>query len=159
MRSLFILSTAFLTQLFFPHNPPPRFIDPTGTYVLMGTIKKNRITGHSGEIRVQLLDGQRDSQRIALCFYINKGYPDYESGSFIDTLAYVDSSSRYSPTADPSCAILFNFHHHAVEIAELYADPLSGCGFPKGVLISAVFDKTSADRPIIQDLSTRGITH
>jgi len=155
MRSLFILSAAFFIRLFVPHNPPPRFIDPTGTYVLMGTIKKNRITGHSGEIRVQLLD----SQRIALCFYINKGYPGYESGSFIDTLAYVDSSSRYSPTADPSCAILFNFHRRGVEIMELYADPLSGCGFPKGVLISAVFDKTSADRPIIQDLSARGITH
>jgi hypothetical protein len=155
MRSLFVLSAAFLIQLFSPDHSLPRFIDPTGTYVLMGTIKKNRITGHSGEIRVQLLD----RERIALCFYINKGYPGYESGSFIDTLAYVDSSSRYSPTTDSNCAILFYFHHKTVEIMELYADPLSGCGFPNGVLIAAIFDKTSADRPVIQDLSARGITH
>jgi hypothetical protein len=154
MRSLSILSALFFSSLFFSGKPVQNFIDPTGTYVLMGTVKKNRITGHSGEIRVQLLD----NQRIALCFYINKGYPGYESGSFIDTLAYVDSSSRYTPTADTSCAILFYFHHKAVEIMEVYSDPFSGCGFPNGVLISAVFDKASANRPVIQDLSAHGIT-
>ena len=153
MSRLSILSALFFSALFFSGKPAQDFIDPTGTYVLMGTVKKNKITGHSGEIRVQLLD----PQRIALCFYINKGYPGYESGSFVDTLAYVDSSSRYIPTADTSCAILFYFHRKAVEIVEIYSDPLCGCGFPNGVLISAIFDKATANRPVIQDLSAHGI--
>ncbi len=152
MRSLSILSALFFSTLFFSGEPEHNSFDPTGTYVLLGTVKRNRITSHSGEIRVQLLD----PQRIALCFYINKGYPGYESGSFIDTLAYVDSCSRYTPTADTSCAILFYFHRKAVEIMETYSDPLSGCGFPNGVLVSAVFDKKSANRPVIQDLSAHG---
>jgi hypothetical protein len=154
MKSLFILSTFFLSRLFSPGDPLPDFINPTGTYILMGTVEKNRLTGHSGEIRVQLLD----SHRLALCFYINKGYPGYESGSFMDTLAYDGSSARYSFGKDSSCTILFYFHRRAVEIIELYADPYSGCGFAKGVLVSAVFEKTSADRPVIQDLSAHGIT-
>src|SRR5882757_3822341 len=112
MRSLFILSVLFFSRLSFSGESTQAFLDPTGTYVLMGTVKKNRVTGHSGEIRVRLLD----SQRIALCFYINKGYPGYESGSFIDTLAYDDSSSRYTPTADSTCAVLFYFHRRRVEI-------------------------------------------
>ncbi|HEX9509632.1 MAG TPA: hypothetical protein VF939_04060 [Puia sp.] len=154
MRSLFILSTFFLSQSIPPTGLLPYFIDPTGTYILMGSVKNNRITGHSGEIRVQLLD----SHQIALCFYINKGYPGYESGSFIDTLAYNDSNARYSPGKDSSCIILFYFHRKMVEIMEIYADPPLCRGFANGVLISAVFDKTSSDKPIIQDLSAHGIS-
>jgi hypothetical protein len=153
MRSLFIISALFFSRLFLPDESTQSFLDPTGTYVLLGTVKKNRVTGHSGEIRVRLLD----NQRIALCFYINKGYPGYESGSFIDTLAYGDSSSRYIPTADSTCAVLFHFHRRTVEIMEIYSNPASFCGFANGVLISAVFDKTSTERPVIQDLSAHGI--
>jgi hypothetical protein len=153
MRSLFILSAFFLSRSIFPGDPLPDFIDPTGTYILMGTIKKNRITGHSGEIRVQLLD----SHRIALCFYINKGYPGYESGSFMDTLPYDGSTTRYTPGKDSSCTILFYFRRKKVEIAETYSNPGAGCGFGNGVLISTVFQKTSPDKPIIQDLSAHGM--
>jgi hypothetical protein len=38
----------------------------------------------------------------------------------------------------------------------LLSDPHAGCAFGPGVLIAAVFDKTSAEIPIIQDLSKRG---
>lgn len=154
MRSLFILSTVFLSQSFSPITSLPDLIDPTGTYILMGSIKKNRIIGHSGEIRVQLLD----NHRIAMCFYINKGYPGYESGSFIDTLPYNESNARYSPGKDSSCTILFYFHQRMVEIMETYTDPHLCYGFANGVLVSAVFDKTSSDKPIIQDLSTHGVS-
>ena len=154
MRSLFLLSTFFLIQSFSFIDAVPGFIDPTGTYILTGAIKKNKITGHSGEIRVQLLS----SHQVALCFYINKGDPSYESGSFMDTLVYDDSSARYCPGKDSSCTILFYFHRRRVEIMEVYTDPNLCCGFGNGVLISAIFKKTSADKPIIQDLSAHGIS-
>jgi hypothetical protein len=154
MRSLFFLSAFYFSRIFSPGDVPSEFIDPTGTYVLMGTIKKNRITGHSGEIRVQLLD----SQRIALCFYLTKGYPGYESGSFIDTLPYEANATRYTCKKDTTCTILFYFYPNKVEIMPTYSNPYSGGGYPNGVLISAVFSKSSSDRPVIQDLSARGIS-
>lgn len=154
MRSLFILSALYFSRLFSPADLHPEFIDPTGTYVLMGTVKKNRITGHSGEIRVLLLD----SERIALCFYLTKGYPGYESGSFMDTLPYDGSYTHYTLKKDTTCTILFYFYRNKVEIMPTYSDPYSGGGFANGVLISAVFEKSSADKPVIQDLSARGIS-
>jgi hypothetical protein len=131
----------------------PSFIDPTGTYILKGEVKKNRLTGHSGEIRVRLLE----KTRIALCFYINSGYPDYESGSFLDTLSYRDNQASYRPARDPQCSILFFFSRHKAEVQQLYNNPSSGCGFGKGVMASNVFEKYSGDEPVIQDLSQHGI--
>lgn len=156
MSSLFFISAFFLGRIFSPStgHEQPTFINPTGTYVLIGTVKKNRITGHSGEIRVQLLD----SHRIALCFYINKGYPGYESGSFMDTLTYNENNTQYTFAKDSACTLLFYFNPNKVEIVPTYSDPHSGGGFAKDVLISAVFEKSSADKPIIQDLSAHGIS-
>jgi hypothetical protein len=152
MKGLFLLSAIlvfpFVSSTLSWIKPRP-FADPTGTYILKGTIKKNRIIGHSGEIRVKLLQ----EGKIALCFFINAGYPGYESGSFLDTLSYNDDRAVYKPTLDPGCSILFCFNNHDVEIVQLYSDPDSKCGFGMGVMISAVFQKYSEDIPIIQDLS------
>src|SRR5580700_2928717 len=106
MRGLFMLSAILINQLDL--STPPKlsrhsFIDPTGTYILKGTVKKNTIIGHSGEIRVKLLQ----LNRIALCFYINSGYPDYASGAFMDTLVYEDNLAKYNPVQDRACSILF----------------------------------------------------
>jgi hypothetical protein len=49
----------------------PDFVNPTGTYILKGEVKNSKIIGHYGELRVCLLD----SSTIALCFFVNKGYP------------------------------------------------------------------------------------
>lgn len=154
MTSLFLLSALLFSQPHSPVYPQPEFIDPTGTYVLMGTIKKNRITGHSGEIRVQLLD----SHRIAVCFYINKGYPGYESGSFMDTLIYHENSTHYICVRDTTCTILFYFRRNKVEMVPTYGNPDLGGGFAKGVLTSAIFEKSSANKPVIQDLSAHGVS-
>lgn len=153
MRSLFILSTFLFSHSFSPCTPPSNFFDPTGTYILRGDVTRNKVTSHSGEIRVKLID----SDRIAICFYINKGYPGYESGSFIDTIVYENGNARYYPGKDSSCVILFYFHQRKVEIQECYTQPNICCGFAHGVLTSAVFKKSSDARPIIQDLSTHGV--
>lgn len=133
----------------FMVQPTQVFIDPTGTYVLRGAIKKNKVIGHSGEIRVQLLD----SFSVAVCFYISKGYPGYESGSFTDTLPYNENQVHYIPPATPDCKIVLDFQPRSVEIMQVYSDPHCRCGFNEGVLVSTTFRKSSSERPVIQDMA------
>jgi hypothetical protein len=143
--SLFLFGGGLLTD-------SPAFIDPTGTYLLKGEVKDSKIVGHYGELRVRLLD----SNSIALSFYVNKGYPNYEYGSLMDTLRYEDNHATFKPANDSSCAIYFAFELWSVAISQALTDPRSGCGFRPGVLIPAVFGKTSSDVPVIQDLSSHG---
>jgi hypothetical protein len=150
MQKLIFLSLTLLFGRTFSDHP--EFIDPTGTYLLKGEIKNSKIIGHYGELRVRLLD----TITVALCFYVNKGSPGYESGSLMDTLQYVDNRVVYKPSNDSSCVIYFAFLSKSVEISKALTDPHSGCGFSPGVMIPAVLEKTSSDAPIIQDLSERG---
>jgi hypothetical protein len=153
MRSVFLLS--FLALYAQPHSPvdAATFINPTGTYLLKGEIRKNNITGHFGEIRVRLLD----SQTVAFCFYISSGYPDYASGAAIDTLQYEDNNVvHYRPARDSTCFLVLTFGVRSVEIMEVLTDPHSGCGFSPGILVPATFQKVSSETPVIQDLSRRG---
>ena len=154
MKSLFLLLvlTSWRYILFTPEVE--KFIDPTGTYILKGIKKNNKIFGHSGELRVKLLN----PKKVAMSFYINKGYPGYESGSFMDTLAYKDNLVKFIPSADADCSVIFCFSDYSAEIRQTYTNPQSSCGFGKGILISTFFDKYSEEKPIIQDLSKHGIT-
>jgi hypothetical protein len=129
----------------------PAFVNPTGTYLLKGEVKNNKIFGHSAEMRVRLLD----TITVAICLYLNKGYPGYESGNFLDTLHYEDNRVSYHPVGDSSCSIYFAFDEKTVEIFEVLTDPHSGCGFLPGVLVPAILEKTTSDNPVIQDLSGR----
>ena len=154
MKGLVIILAIIIGRLFIPAGLKEEFIDPTGTYILKGTVVKNRITGHSGEMRVKLLD----RSKVALCFFISKGYPGYESGSFIDTLLYRDNQALYTPAADSDCTIIFCFSHKVAEIRQIYIDPQCSCGFGRDIMISTFFEKSSGDKPIIQDLSAHGIS-
>ncbi|MDO6433697.1 hypothetical protein Q4E93_24005 [Flavitalea sp. BT771] len=158
MRRLFIIPILFLSQgLLFGAAAQDLtgsgFVNPTGTYTLTGTVRKNRVMGHSGEVRVVLLD----SSRVAISFYINKGYPNYEAGSMIDTLKYNEDMARYTPSCDSTCTMIFWFSDKAMELRGLYSNPNSSCGFANGVMTAAIFIKTSRDKPVIQDLSAHGI--
>ncbi len=139
--------------LLLPFNRCMEFINPTGTYILKGLVEKNLITGHNGEIRVKLLQ----NNTLALCFYMNNGYPNFASGAFKDTLAYNDNQAEYIPVNDSSCTIAFLFDGTSVELALIYTNPHCTCGFTQGVIRPAVFEKSSGDNPIIQDLSSRTI--
>jgi hypothetical protein len=152
LRRLFIFPILLLCQGLLCSGVTTDFIDPTGTYTLTGSVKKNHVVGHSGELRVELLD----SGRVAISFYINKGYPNYESGSLIDTLDYDGDVARYKPSCDSTCTIIFRFYPKTVELMGLYSNPHSSCGFATGVMTAAVFAKTSWDKPVIQDLSAHG---
>jgi hypothetical protein len=139
---------------FLPANHHTEFIDPTGTYILKGPVKNSRITGNSGEIRIKLLD----SGRAAVCMCVNKGYPGYESASFMDTLVYNDNMIKYNPPSDPQCIVVISFAHRLAEITQVFSDP-QGCVFARGILVSSVFEKLSEETPVIQDLSSHGATH
>jgi hypothetical protein len=128
------------------------FIDPTGTYVLRGDVKKNNITGHYGEIRVRLLN----KKTAAFCFYISNGYPNFLSGAFLDTVGYEDNRFLFQPAKDSGCALILTFSLQDVDIMEVLYDPRSGCGLAPGVMEAATFRKVSSEVPVIQDLSKRG---
>jgi hypothetical protein len=151
MKNMLFVSLAFLSGGLFGGRPA--FINPTGTYLLKGEVKNSKIVGHSGELRVQLLD----TNTIALSFYLNRGYPGYESGAFMDTLYYDDNRAVFGPANDSSCSIYFQFGERSVEVYQAMTDPHSSCGFRPGVIIPAVFGKTSDEAPVIQDLSLHGI--
>ena len=150
MKEILLLSFIFLSRA--PHSGEPDFINPTGTYLLKGEVKNSKIVGHYGELRVRLLD----TNRIALTYYVNKGFPNYEFGSIMDTLHYEDNRAKYKPGNDSSCAIYFEFALRSVEVIKAETDPHSGCGFSPGVMIPAVLDKISSEVPVIQDLSVHG---
>ena len=153
MKTLLIFSLISIGLSFYSPSMTMEFINPTGTYILKGAIDKNRIMGHSGELRVKLLG----RAKVAMSFYINKGYPGYESGSFMDTVAYVDNLAKYVPAADPGCTIIFSFTYRDAELRQTFSNPQSGCGFGNGVMTAALFHKSSDENPIIQDLSLHGI--
>jgi hypothetical protein len=150
MKSLFLLLLCFVHPPV--HKEEPSFIDPTGTYILRGDIKKNNIVGHYGEMRVRLLD----RRTAAFCFYINNGYPNFDSGAALDTLIYDDNRLQFRPSMDSGCFLVLTFSLKSVEIMEVYGNPRSGCGFAPGVMDAATFRKISSEIPVIQDLSGRG---
>lgn len=147
---MLLLSFLFLSRGPFDNNPD--FINPTGTYLLKGEVKNSKIVGHYGELRVRLLD----TNRIALSYYVNKGYPNYEFGSIMDTLHYEENRAVFKPGNDSSCALYFAFDLRSVEVIKSESNPQSACGFGPGVITPAVLTKTSSDVPVIQDLSRHG---
>ncbi|HVM89856.1 MAG TPA: hypothetical protein VMT76_16840 [Puia sp.] len=121
-------------------------VNPTGTYLLKGSIKKNIIEGHNGEIRVKLLD----ENKLAMSLYINKGAPNFESAFFSDTLQYFDNQANYNSPIDSDCTINVVFGPTTAEIFFVHSNPDCTCGFAKGVIITAVFEKISAETPVIK---------
>ena len=150
MKSLLFLSLLPLSG-FLP-GKISSFLDPTGTYRLRGTVKNNRTIGHSGELRARLLN----EHTVAICFYINAGYPGYRSGALLDTVTYDDGEAEYHPPQDSSCEIHFYFEPQKVRLMEVMSDPRSGCGFAPGVFVPVAFPKVSSEVPIIQNLGGRG---
>ena len=124
------------------------FINPTGTYTLKGEVHDNKVTTHSGEIRVKLLH----HELLTLCFFIDKGYPGYESGSLLDTLRYEDDAAIYV-SKDSSCMLRFTFKPNGVQLMHVFTQNKGDGGFAPGVLTGAFFRKISSGVPVIQDLS------
>ena len=148
-KTIFLL--LFFCVAHLSYNQPSRnvFIDPTGTYVLKGEKYKGEIKGNYGEVRIKLLS----DSLLAITMYSNKGYPDYTSASFTDTMVYTNNKAVHYSKSDPSCQLVFAFDTDGLDIKQIYTDPASTCGFEKGAIPFGFIAKYSSAIPIIQPLS------
>lgn len=146
-----ILILAFCSALMYSSGQPIRQmpLNPTGTYILKGENQKGEIKGNFAEIRVKMLD----ESRLAVSFYSNKGYPEYTSGSFTDTLNYLENKAIHYSKLDTACQIVFEFEVEGLSLTQVYSDPKSTCGFEKGVLPLGFINKYSSVTPLIQAIT------
>ena len=126
-------------------------VNPTGTYEYNGkTMKINGQTfgPYIGTIQIKKIA----DERIVMSFFICKGEPSYNLGSFVDTLRYINNTAVYTiPDDDPSCKITFRFTRKAVTVKEETSDFNIGCGFGHGVVADGRFKKISSSVPEITD--------
>jgi hypothetical protein len=124
------------------------FINPTGTYTLSYEIEVKEVFGPFGEVRVKLLDGNK----VAISLFVCRGAPNYNNGSFIDTLVYTNNRAIHKTENDSSCAIIFTFKRNKVEIEQKQANLNFGCDFGQRVFADGVYDKVSNKIPLITDI-------
>jgi hypothetical protein len=129
------------------------YINPTGIYKMGGGIKQGvKVYGYYGEIYVKLLS--RDS--IAMSFNICKGEPNYSTGSFIDTLLYVNNTAIYKDASD-SCKIVFIFSKFGIKTKDktvysknvLYGN-YSNCWGAGVDVDDRFYKKVSSKKPLIK---------
>ena len=148
--ALSIFTIFCLVQSEYGQSPARKsFYNPTGSYELV--CKKKIIDGetygYSGEVHVKLLD----SAHIAMSFYLDKGAPSYNSGSFVDTLYYKHSIAIYKTESDTSCKITFAFSKKGVTVDHLAKNYNNSCGFGHSVVVSGFYKKISSRIPEIKD--------
>ena len=156
MRTRLILYIAALIMHFVFHDCNAQanlktikpVINPTGFYKLNGVQKKDETYGYFGEVKVKLIRGSR----IVISFFICKGYPSYNSGSFYDTLNYSGNAAVYKYPDDPSCRIDISFTATGVKVDEKTDNYNSGCGFGHAVVAKDFFRKRSSRVPSNKEL-------
>lgn len=155
MQQFFLLIFLLLNHLNISSTPTIDFLIPTGTYKLNEkTIKRDGdIYGYFGEIRVKRLD----SSKIAMSFYVCKGAPSYNSGSFIDTLDYIKGKAVYIPEDDSTCKITFHFKKQGIDVTQSQANLNVGCGFGHAVFADGYYKKVSKKTPEIVELLDESI--
>ena len=90
--SLILLLILMLFQLTCCQNQ--KSVDPTGTYILNDSIDRDSIPIKSYFGDIQVLRIAEDE--IVMTFFICKGAPSYNSGSFRDTLNYKNNRAECS---------------------------------------------------------------
>lgn len=134
--------TSFTIQTFY--------IDPTGTYQLDSRTKKKNgeSYGYSGQIQVKKIR----TDKIVMTFEVNKGAPSFNSGSFVDTLSYIDNKAIYTdPESDSTCKITFDFGKKGITVKEETADYNSGCGFGHAVVADGFYKRISSKSPMLTE--------
>jgi hypothetical protein len=148
-----LLSTVYLTAI-GQVDKTPSFINPTGSYKLNSktTVKDGDTYGYFGNIDVKLLD----SSRIAISFFVCKGAPSYNMGTFVDTLAYRNNVAIHTtPEDDTTCKIKFTITKKGITVEQYQADVNFGCGFGHAVFANGFYKKISSKVPIIADIEDK----
>ena len=125
------------------------YINPTGTYNY-GVINKNeKKQGYFAEMQVVSLA----SDKIIVSIVINKGYPSFNNGSFIDTLTYQNNKATYYLyfEAKTECKIDFIFSSKSALVKE--SNEKDNCDFGNGVYADFIMKKKSSLMPRITDLA------
>ena len=117
-------------------------INPTGLYKMVNKTKiKNGDTyGYFGDIKVKLIT----PSSIVMSFYVCKGAPSYNSGSFTDTLVFENNQAVFRTDDDLTCSIIFRFSEGGIHVQEKSDDYNSGCGFGSAVIADGYYRKTSS---------------
>jgi hypothetical protein len=130
------------------------FINPTGSYKLDSktTVKNGDTYGYFGDIDIKLLD----NSRIAISFFVCKGAPGYNMGTFIDTLTYQNNIAIHTtPEDDTTCRIKFTVTKKGITVEQYQANLNFGCAFGHAVFADGFYKKTSSKIPIIADLEDK----
>ena len=127
--------------------------DPTGTYKLgsKSQIKDGLQYGYHGEIKVKKLA----TNKIAISFYICKGAPSSNSGSFVDTLLYENNTAiyrdKYGDTIK-NCTLILMFTKSHISLTET-ANYERGTCWGNGVVADGwTYRKVSGKIPVIKNL-------
>src|SRR5438874_2735415 len=89
--------------------------NPTGTYTLnlIYKVKDGDKYGYFGDIRIKRLS----SSSFVMSFYVCIGAPNYNSGSFVDTVHYQGKNViTYTPPDDSTCVLTFKFSSKGVMV-------------------------------------------
>jgi hypothetical protein len=119
--------------------------DPSGIYVYDSIANGNNV--YFGEIRIKKYVGQK----YIMTFFICKGEPSYNSGSFIDTIEFKSKRFNYTTADDTTCLTTFNVSDSGLVINEKTENYNFGCGFGHAVVAHGFFRKTSNSTPILLD--------
>jgi hypothetical protein len=122
------------------------FINPTGSYKLDSKqeVKDGETYGNGGVINVKLIN----NSKLVMSLDINRGFPDYSSGSFTDTLTYINNIAIHTtPEEDTSCRIICKFSKKGILIEQHQANLNFGCGFGHGVFADGFYIKISSKVP------------
>jgi hypothetical protein len=127
-----------------------KYVNPTGTYHLVSKTKKKDgdVYGWFGTIQVKTLT----ENKIAMTFYICKGAPGYNSGSFVDTLLYQDNKAVYADedTVNKKCVTTFVFSTKGVAVSENANYDFGTC-WGHGVAAFGHFRKKSSKVPVLTE--------
>lgn len=126
-----------------------KYIKPTGTYKFGKVLKNEKQQEYFGETQVVALT----ENKIIVSFFLCKGAPSFNQGSFIDTLEYNNNQANYiiNSNGKSICEINFKFTNKNLIIKENINR--IDCDFGNGIFVNCTMNKTSSSKPIIKDLS------
>ncbi len=124
-----------------------KYVNPDGVYEYGKIVKNEKDQTRIGTLKVYSLS----KDRIIVSLFLNRGYPNFNMGTLIDTLVYVENKAEYAyPKTEPTCKINFDFNSMSVKITQHVEK--SECEFGMGVFADGVYTKTSSRKPDIKDL-------
>jgi hypothetical protein len=153
MKQIFAIILSLVVYSSFAQTKSSRqVLNPTGTYNLnlVYKIKNGDKYGYFGSIKIKRI---KDSS-LAMSFFVCKGAPSYNSGSFVDTVIYRGNNIiKYTPFEfDSSCVLTFKFITKGIMVYQQADNINNACGFGHGVAANDLFyKKVSSKIPIIKD--------